>query len=116
MDLTHLDKFIKQHNAVRVCATPGYKGNLIPVHLKRGGLGGAITIAYNCDGFTGQLAQFETSTKYELGSNTEIGMSVLVAFIIAGCTYTTYLKVMKHAIGVSTVPWESALVSCHCLS
>ena len=113
MDLTQLDKFMKQLNAVHVCATPGCKGNLVPLHWKRAGLGGAITIAYNCDGCTGQLAQFETSAKYELGSNTEIGMSVLVAFIIAGCTYTTYLKVMKHALGVSTVPWEdfqSALV------
>ena len=106
MDLTQLDKFMKQLNAVRVCATPGCKGNLVPLHLKRAGLGGAITIAYNCDGCTGQLALFETSAKYELGSNTEIGMSVLVAFIIAGCTHTTYLKVMKHALGVSTVPWE----------
>ena len=47
--------------------------------------------------------QFETS---ELCSNTEIGMPVLIAFIIAGCTYTTYLKVMKHVLGVSTMPWE----------
>ena len=30
-------------------------------------------------------------------------MSVLVAFVIAGCTH---IKVLKHALGVSTVPWE----------
>ena len=106
MDLTQLDKFMKQLNAVRVCATPGCKGKLAPVHWKRAGLGGAITIGYNCDGCASQQALFETSSKYELGSNTEIGMSILVAFVIAGCTHTTYLKVMKHALGVSTVPWE----------
>ena len=100
MDLTQLDKFMKQLNAVRVCATPGCKGKLAPVHWKRAGLGGAINIAYNCDGCAGQLALFETSAKYELG------MSILVSFVIAGCTHTTYLKVMKHALGVSTVPWE----------
>ena len=56
MDLTQLDKFMKQLNTVRVCATPGCKGNLVPVYFKRARLGGAITIAYNCDGCTGQLA------------------------------------------------------------
>ena len=54
MDLTQLDKFMKQLNAVRVCATPGCKGKLAPVHWKRAGLGGAITIGYNCDGCASQ--------------------------------------------------------------
>ena len=81
MDLTQLDKLC-------ACATSGCRGKLAPVHWKRAGLGGAITIGYNCDGCASQQALFETSAKYELGSNTEIGMSVLVAFIIAGCTHT----------------------------
>ena len=46
MDLTQLDKFMKQLNQVRKCATPGCQGSLTPVHVKSVGLGGAITIGY----------------------------------------------------------------------
>ena len=53
---------------------PGVKG-------ERAGPGG------NCDSCATQLALSETSAKYELSSNTEVGMSVLVAIVIAGCTH-----------------------------
>ena len=38
------DKFIKQVNEVRCCATPGCKGALTPVYMKSVGLGGAVSI------------------------------------------------------------------------
>lgn len=49
MDLNQLDKFMKQLNQARVCATPGCQGDLVPVHVKSAGQGGAITIGYTCN-------------------------------------------------------------------
>ena len=99
MDLNQLDKFIKQVNQIRYCATPGCKGALSPISL---GLGGAVSDTYACNGCASQWALFETSSKYELGTTTEIGIATQVAFIyiIAGCTHITYCKVLKHALGI----------------
>ena len=99
MDLNQLDKFIEQVNQIHCCATPGCKGALSPISL---GLGGAVSVTYACNGCA---SQFETSSKYELGTTTEIGIATQVAFIyiIAGCTHLTYYKVLKHALGIEAV-------------
>ena len=106
MDLTQLDKFMKQLNQVRKCATPGCQGSLTPLHVKSVGLGGAITIGYTCNGCVSQTAIFETSSKYELGSTNKISIAVQVAFIISGCTHITYYKTLKHALGIDAVKWR----------
>ena len=67
------------------------------------GLGGAVSVTYACNGCASQWAFFETSSKYELGATTEIGIATQVAFIIAGCTHITYFKVLKHALGIEAV-------------
>ena len=90
MDLNQLDKFMKQRNQLRLCATPGCKGALRPVNVRSIGLGGAVSISYACSGCASQGALFETSSKYELSNTTEIGIAAQVAFIIAGCTNITY--------------------------
>ena len=105
MDLKQLNKFIKQVNQIRCCATPGCKGALCPIHVKSLGLGGALSITYACNGCASQWALFETSSKYELGCATEISIAAQVAFIIAGCTHVTYYKVLKHALGIEAVSW-----------
>ena len=48
-------------------------------------------------------AHFETSSKNELYNTSDISMSVQVAFIVAGCTHTTYYKILKHALGINAV-------------
>ena len=68
MDLNQLDKFIKQVNQIRCCATPGCKGALSPFNVKSLGLGGAVSVSYACNGCASQWALFETSSKYELGT------------------------------------------------
>ena len=105
MDLTRLDEFIKQLNHIRACATPGCKGELIPVHINSAGQGGAVTIRYTCSGCISQTAVLETSSRYKLGNSSEVGMAVQVAFIIAGCTHMTYYKMLKHALGIDAVHW-----------
>ena len=90
MDLTQLDEFIKQLNSMRMCATQGCTGELTPVKVSTFGLGGAVSIKYNCNGCGKHEAHFETSSKNELYNTSDISMSVQVAFIVAGCTHTTY--------------------------
>ena len=87
MDLKQLNKFIKQVNQVRCCATPGCKSALCPVHVKSIGLGGAFSIISACNGCASQWALFETLSKYKLGCATKISIAAQVAFIIAGCTH-----------------------------
>lgn len=105
MDLSQLDKFMKQLNEVYVCATPGCGGKLTPVDVKTAGHGGSVSINYTCDGCVSQRVLFETSSKYELGSMSEVSIAVQVAFIIAGATHTTYYKTLKHALGIQAVEW-----------
>ena len=105
MDLTGLDEFMKQLNHICMCATPGCKGELIPVHVNIAGQGGAVTIRYSCNGCVSQTAVLETSSRYELGNTNEASIAVQVAFIIAGCTHMTYYKVLKHALGIDAVHW-----------
>ena len=107
MDLNQFDKFIKQVNEVCCCATPGCKGALTPVYVKSVGLGGAVSISCTCSGCGNRGVMFETSAKYALGSATEISIGIQVAFIIGGCTYTTYYKVLKHAFGIEAVSWPT---------
>ena len=82
MDLTQLNKFIKQlNNSMRMCATQGCPGELIPTKVSTFGLGGAVSIKYNCNGCGKHEAHFETSSKNELYNTSDISMSVQVAFI-----------------------------------
>ena len=94
MDLTQLDKFIKQLNGMRMCATQGCKGELTPVKVSTLGLGGAVSVKYNCNGCGEHESHFETSSKNKLYNTSDISMSVQVAFIVAGCTHTTYYKTL----------------------
>ena len=91
-----LHKFIKQVNEICCCTTPGCKGALTPIYVRSVGLGGAVTISCTCNGCGNQGAIFETSSKYELGSATEISTAIQVAFIVAGFTHMMYYKVLKH--------------------
>ena len=107
MDLAQLDKFIEQLNRIRSCVTPGCMGELTPVKVSSVGLGGAVSIKYNCNGCAHQEALFETSSKYELHNTSDISVAVQVAFIVAGCTHTTYYKTLKHALGIDAVHWTA---------
>ena len=107
MDLNQLDKFIKQVNQIHCCTTPGCKGALSPIDVRSVGLGGAISVSYACNGCANQWALFETLSKYEPGHTIEISIATQVAFIIAGCTHVTYYKILKHALGIEAVSWQT---------
>ena len=103
MELRQLNKFIEEINCCVSCKTRGCEGNLVPVHVNSGGLGGSITVKYACSGCASKGAVFEASANYELGATTIIGMCVQVAFIIAGATHAVYYKTLQHALGIKAV-------------
>ena len=90
MDLTQLDELLKQLNGMRVCATQGCKGELTPVKVSTPGLGGAVSIKYNCNGCDKHEAHFETSSKSKLYNTSDISMSVQVTLF-----YSTIMLVPK---------------------
>ena len=109
-----LDKFMKKLNQARVCTTPGCRGDLVPIHIRSAGQGGAVTIGYTCNGCVGHTILFETSSRYEQGRISEIGMAVQVAFIIAGCTHITYYnKNVKACAPSSGMTFSPPLRSCY---
>ena len=55
-------------------------------------------VTFACNG-CGKCVLFQASATYEGMNTNEIGIALQVAFIVAGCTHSTYFKVMKHALG-----------------
>ena len=99
LDLSQLDRFVNRLNVVRQCPTPACRGNLVATSVRRG-LGGAATITYNCDGCREQETTFDTCRMD--GRNSDILRALHVAFIISGCTYTTYTKVLRLSLGIQS--------------
>ncbi len=86
-NLSQVDKFVQQMNEMWQCSTPGCMGDLVPLSIQTKGLGGAVSIPYACSGCGIQAALFEASPRYELSSQTEIGVAVQVALSLVGaCT------------------------------
>ena len=42
-----------------------------------------------------------------MSSNTDIGASIVVAFIISGCLFSTYYKVMKLSLGINVFEYDT---------
>ena len=101
LDLSQLDEFVERLNEIRQCPEPACRGNLVPTSVKRG-IGGAATITYNCDGCRGQELTLDTCKVQEDGRNSEITRALHVAFIISGCTFTTYTKVLRYLLGIQS--------------
>ena len=60
MTLPDLGKFLKLLNEICHCATPGCKGNVVPIDVKCQGLGGAVSVSCCCDGCSLKGAVFTT--------------------------------------------------------
>ena len=101
--LPELDRFVRMINNTRNCATPGCKGQLVPLSFDTKGLGGAVKIQYACDGCGISPSCFESSLQSDSLNTTEIGAAIQVAFIISGCMHATYNKVLKLSLGLDAV-------------
>ena len=101
LNLKQLDFFVQKVNEIRGCLTPACGGRLVPISMSITGYGGAARITYACDGCNSQRATLETS-KMD-GRTSEVSRAVQVAFLISGCTYATYVKVLQHSLGMEAV-------------
>ena len=102
-----LNLFVETINSVRCCVTPGCKGILVPLSLQSKGLGGTVNVSYVCNGCGISQVFFEGSLKSKSLNTTEVGASIQVAFIISGCLYATYCKVLKLSLGLDTVDFSA---------
>ena len=102
-----LQSLIESFNATSKCSvTEGCNGMLVPVHIKTVGLGGAIEIIFACNGCWGRRIPFRSSALIEGTKRSVVSVAIQVAFIAAGCTHSTYLKVLKQSLGMSAVTGE----------
>ena len=101
MTLPDLGKFLKLLNEIRHCATPGCKGNVVPVDVKCQGLGGAVCVSCCCDGCSLKGAVFTTHVSHD--NRNVISTCIQVGFICAGITHAVYYKTLKNALGIEAV-------------
>ena len=102
-----LNLFVETIISVRCCVTPGCKGILVPLSLQSKGLGGTVNVSYVCNGCGISKVFFEGSLNSKSLNTTEVGASIQVAFIISGCLYALYCKVLKLSLGLDTVDFSA---------
>ena len=98
LDVQQMSKFVEQINVNRYCSTQNCSGSLVVTSLRRSGLGGAARLTFNCDGCQEQQITFDTCRMVD--NKSEISRTLHVAFIISGCIYATYTKVLRHSLGI----------------
>ena len=93
-----MKKLLEQFNGNRLCTTPNCRGSLVITSVRRANLGGAARLRFNCDGCQKQQITFATCRMVD--NKSEISRALHVAFIISGCIYATYTKVLRHSLGI----------------
>ena len=101
IDVNAIDKFVDTINAARKCATPSCRGILVCSSLRMKGMGGSVEIIYVCNGCGSHDTIFTGCDVHKSMRTTTIGSSIMLAFIISGCLFSTYYKTMKLALGIN---------------
>ena len=86
---------------MRVCKTAGCQGRLVPRDVLTRGMEGTTTLVYVCDHCL-CIWKLEASNKNTPLANNDISLAAQVAFITAGCTYTTYANALQ-LLGIKPV-------------
>ena len=103
-----MQSLIESVNATSRCGVPeGCTGVLVPVRIRTVGLGGAIEILFACNGCWGRQIPFKSGALLETTKHSLVSVALQVAFIAAGCTHATCLKVLKQSLGMSAVTADS---------
>lgn len=100
VSITQLSKFVESINQIRSCTTPGCDGVLAPISVCLERVGGTVNISYVCNGCGIHKVMFKGSDINDSLNKTDVGASIMVAFIISGCLFSTYHKVMKLSLGI----------------
>lgn len=103
-ELRKFHDFIASVNSNSACMTPGCVGKLVCYSLKRSKLGGAVDMNFKCNGCNNRNITFQSSSKYKptmgRSQQTTVGFMLQVAFMIGGCTYAMYQRVLKYGLGL----------------
>ena len=94
-ETSQVEQFVGQINSTSTCHTPRCSGKLIPVNVKLVGLGGAAIIKFACTGCSNRNLAFHSSVNVALSKRTVVSLALQVAFVISGCAYAQYSKVLK---------------------
>lgn len=107
VSIEDINKFVEEFNKGMQCATPSCSGKRIAYRVRLKGVGGTCSITYVCEGCGFHPVTFEGCSVMDGTNISNIGASILVAFIISGCLYATYYKVMKLALGIDVYRYNT---------
>lgn len=86
--ITQLQVFIDQINAMSICYTPQCTGKLVPVDIKHVGLGGSVMVKFSCTGCAERMLNLASSTDIPFSQRTVYSLALQVAFIAGGCMHS----------------------------
>ena len=102
IELRQIEQFVNQINKTRSCRTAGCNGRLAPCDVMTYGMGVAVKVTYMCSGCQCVLHFQPSSNTTQLVRN-NLKLAIQVSFITAGCTYATYVKGLRHILGIKPV-------------
>ena len=100
---TQLQELIDQVNATALCYTPQCTGKLVPISIKRAGLGGSVVVKFSCTGCSERMLNLVSSAEISSSRHTVCSLALQVAFIAGGCMHSQYSKILKQNLGMSVV-------------
>lgn len=101
-DTLQLDTLFHQINQYSTCSTPNCLGKYKLCGISLKGLGGAVTMTYNCSGCDIRSATFESSVTTELGVPV-VKKALQVACVCTGLTFAQYKKLLQNSFGIHAV-------------
>lgn len=88
-----------------LCCTPRCTGKLVPVNVKLIGLAGTAIVKFTCIGCTDWKLTLHSLDNVGLSKHRVVSLALhcQVAFVVAGCAYSQYCKVLKRCLAVSSL-------------
>ena len=96
---SQLQHFIDQINKTSRCITENCNGVLKPVSIQMAGFGGTVRIQYD---FIERRLTLDSST-VTAHDQSDLSLALQIGFIVAGCSYAQYSKVLAQALGMRAV-------------
>lgn len=97
--------FVDSINLCSKCDNKGCQGKLVAKSFQNKGLGGALSINFGCNGCTGRLISFDSTTRL-LMDNTrrnQVSLALHLAMYLAGCHYDKISKSLKLGLGLQVL-------------
>ena len=99
---SQLEHLIDQVNNTSHCNTENCNGQLKPVSVQMAGFGGTVRINYDCTGCIERRLTFDSSA-VTAHDQPDLSLALQIGFVVAGCSYAQYHKVLAEALGMYAV-------------